>query len=110
MGFLGRRAGFVLLCALGLHARADQGWDGYITSLTLENDAVASSDRHYTQGSFLSYLSRDGALPRWMKVVSENLPTFGYEVGATKWGLGIGQEIYTPENLQTPQLQVGDRS
>ena len=90
-------------------AIAEQGWEGEIISLRLENDAVAQADRHYTQGSFLSYLSRDNAIPRWTGVVAENLPTFGYSVGATKAGFGVGQEIYTPEDLEASELQVGDR-
>ena len=81
---LGRRAGLTWLCAMALHAPAVRAaWDGETVSLRLENDATVSSDRHYTQGSFLSYLSRDNALAHWTKVVSENLPTFGYNVQAT---------------------------
>jgi len=88
---------------------AEQGWEGQIISLRLENDAVAQADRHYTQGSFLSYLSRDNGIPRWTSVLAENLPTFGYKVGATKAGFGIGQEIYTPEDLDASELLVDDR-
>ena len=110
MAYFGRRAGLIWLCVLTLHAPAAYaGWDGETVSLTLENDATVSSDRHYTQGSFLSYLSRDDALVHWTKVVSDNLPTFGYNVRAMKWGVGFGQEIYTPENLQSTELQVDDR-
>ena len=90
-------------------ATAEQGWEGQIISLRLENDAVARADRHYTQGSFLSYLSRDDGIPRWTGVLAGNLPTFGYTVGATKAGFGLGQEIYTPENLGSSELQVDDR-
>jgi hypothetical protein len=109
MAILGKAAGSVLLCATALQARAEQGWEGRVIALTLENDAVANSDRHYTQGSFLSYLSRDNELPRWTEVTLDAFPTFGYEPEARKWGFGIGQEIYTPEDLQTTELQVDDR-
>src|SRR2546426_4393810 len=109
MGFLGRRAGLMGLCALALYGRPACGWDGPIVSLRLENDATASSDRHYTQGGLLSYFSADDALPGWVKAVSDNLPTFGYDPRAAKWGVGFGQEIYTPENLLSPVLQTNDR-
>src|SRR6266850_1477981 len=109
MGFLGRRAGLTCLCALALHGRTACAWDGQIVSLRLENDATVSSDRHYTQGGLLSYLSADDAVPGWVKVVSDNLPTFGYKVGGAKWGIGVGQEIYTPEDLLSPVLQTNDR-
>jgi lipid A 3-O-deacylase len=109
MGFWGRRAGWICLCALALLGRTAWAWDGESVSLKLENDATVSSDRHYTQGGLLSYMSADDGLPGWMKVVSDNLPTFGYKVGAAKWGVGFGQEIYTPENLLSPVLQTNDR-
>ena len=90
-------------------ATAEQGWEGEIISLRLENDAVAQADRHYTQGSFLSYLSRDNEIPDWTAVAARKLPTFGFTVGATKGGFGVGQEIYTPEDLESSELQVADR-
>ncbi|MCI0744116.1 MAG: lipid A deacylase LpxR family protein [Verrucomicrobia subdivision 3 bacterium] len=98
----------ILLIASAL-ARGDQGWEGQIVSLTLENDAVASADRHYTQGAFLSYLSADDALARWTRALSDSLPAVGFELEARKWGIGVGQEIYTPENLQSAELLVDDR-
>src|SRR5262245_28625066 len=104
-----RKLGLVLACLLAGRARADQGWEGQIVSVTIENDAVVSSDRHYTQGSFLSYLSSDNTLPRWAEATLDVFPTLGYEPGAKKWGFGVGQEIYTPEDLQTSVLQVDDR-
>jgi hypothetical protein len=108
MRLQGWRVVLVALCA-ACSASAEQGWEGQIISLRLENDAVAKADRHYTQGSFLSYLSRDNAIPQWTVVLEESVPTFGYEVGATKWGFAVGQEIYTPEELESSELQIGDR-
>src|SRR5688572_18766567 len=98
-----------LFCALALPAHADQGWEGQIISLTAENDALSNSDRHYTQGARLSYLSADDALPRWSEVLSQSLPALGYSLSAQKFGFALGQEIYTPEDLQTTVLQVEDR-
>lgn len=114
MGLWGGRtavhaSGLALLCVTVLPARAEQGWEGEIISLTLENDAVANSDRHYTQGSFFCYRSADNTLPRWAELAVDALPAFGYEIRARKWGFGIGQEIYTPEELQTNVPQVNDR-
>jgi lipid A 3-O-deacylase len=109
MGLWGTKVGLALACATAWHAQAEQGWEGQIVSLTLENDAFASSDRHYTQGSFVSYLSSDNRLPRWTEVTLDVFPTFGYEPAAKKWGFGLGQEIYTPEDLRTSVLQLDDR-
>jgi lipid A 3-O-deacylase len=105
-----RPACILLLCILWTYrGRADDGWDGHIFSLLWENDATAGSDRHYTQGAGLSYLSTDNTLPEWVKAISHATPAFGYDIAAEKWGLAIMQEIYTPENLQTSALLVNDR-
>jgi len=108
MGSLGR-VGFLLLCAGTLAAHADQGWDGHVFTLTAENDAVVGDDRHYTQGARLSYLSADDAVPRWLRTVSGTFAAVGYDLEAQKYGIAIGQEIYTPETLQTSELQVDER-
>jgi lipid A 3-O-deacylase len=109
MNLWGIRVGLALACLTACCAQAEQGWEGRVVSLTFENDAFASSDRHYTQGSFISYLSADNRLPRWTDVTLDALPSFGYEATAKKWGFGLGQEIYTPEDLRNPDLQVDDR-
>src|SRR6185503_13103064 len=66
-------------------------------------------DRHYTQGAQLSYYSADDELPRWMHKAVDVLPAFGFEVEARKWGLNLGQQIYTPSDLKTSQLIEDDR-
>ncbi len=88
---------------------ADNGWEGQILSLGWENDATVGSDRHYTQGARISYLSRDNALPHWLERFSSRVPTLGLQVEAQKFGLALGQEIYTPEDLRNPKLIVNDR-
>jgi lipid A 3-O-deacylase len=101
---------FVLLLGLlSRSARADNGWEGHILSFVWENDATAGSDRHYTQGGRISYLSKDDMLPAWLKSFSDFVPVFGYELKAQKFGLAISQEIYTPEDLTATELVVTDR-
>src|SRR3954470_1874973 len=97
-----RPACILLVCIRWTYrGRADDGCDGHIFSLIWENDATAGSDKHYTQGAGLSYLSRDDALPGWLKNFSGWIPAVGYDIQAQKWGLSIMQEIYTPEDLQS---------
>ena len=100
---------FLMLACCPPSSRADNGWEGQILSLLWENDATAGSDKHYTQGAGISYLSRDNTLPRWLGRFSEWLPAIGYDVQAVKYGVAITQEIYTPENLQTAALVLDDR-
>lgn len=82
---------------------------GGVLSITEENDIVAATDRHYTQGFKLAYLCEDNYLPLWLKPAADVLPTWGYSLRASKIGWLIGQSIYTPAELLTAQLQVNDR-
>src|SRR5882724_3597663 len=88
---------------------ADNGWEDRILSLTWENDATFGTDRHYTQGARISYYSSDDALPKWLRRLSDGLPAIGLDVQARKFGLAVGQEIYTPEDLQTASAITTDR-
>jgi lipid A 3-O-deacylase len=88
---------------------ANDGWERRILSLGWENDAIDGTDKHYTQGARIDYLSADNTLPAWLQSFSGALPAFGYEVNAQKYGLGCGQEIYTPEDLDTPNPIPDDR-
>jgi hypothetical protein len=90
-------------------APADNGWEGHILSLTWENDAISDTDRHYTHGARVAYLSRDNALPRWARWLADHVPAVGMKKQADKLGLEAGQEIYTPEDLQNTALIPNDR-
>src|SRR2546428_3930655 len=93
----------VLFCAAA-STRADNGWEGHILSFMWENDATAGSDRHYTQGARISYLSKDDAMPNWLMRSASWFPALGFEPEARKFCLAISQEIYTPENLTATAL------
>ena len=91
---------FVLLAAL-LHLHADQGWEGHSLDLNWENDATRGSDRHYTQGARIRYLSSDEAAPGWLRSLSQSIPTLWFQSSAVKFGVEVGQELYTPQDLET---------
>jgi len=102
------------MLALGLAAglltsRADQGWEGQSLHLTWENDATRGSDRHYTQGAKIRYLSSDAGAPGWLEALLERIPALGFRADGVKFGLEVGQEIYTPENLDATQPIPNDR-
>jgi len=88
---------------------ADNGWEGQILSLTWENDAIVNRDKHYTQGAKIAYLSSDDSLPNWVDHLSRHIPALGLNTQAQKFGLAVGQEIYTPGNLQAANLITNDR-
>jgi len=99
----------LFLIASLVPSMADNGWEGQSLSLKWDNDFPDNTDRHYTQGLLISYLSSDRAVPRWLERFSDHLPALGLEVQARKFGLGVGQEIYTPANLVTSALVTNDR-
>ncbi|HUR46990.1 MAG TPA: lipid A deacylase LpxR family protein [Candidatus Saccharimonadales bacterium] len=90
-------------------AFANEGWEGQILSLKWENDAVDGTDKHYTQGAKLEYLSADDKFPSWLQSFSAALPAVGYELKAQKYGFALAQEIYTPEDLTNPNVVIDDR-
>ncbi len=68
-------------------------------TLTWENDLLAGTDRHYTNGLRVELTGRldPHALPSWLA---------GDEAA---WGLAVGQRIYTPERLDEAGLIGDDR-
>jgi hypothetical protein len=98
------------LCLCGtVPAGADQGWEGQSFWVTWENDATRGSDRHYTQGAMLRYLSSDAATPEWLKSFSHRIPDWGFESQGWKFGLEVGQQMYTPEDLDAVELVKDDQ-
>ena len=90
-------------------ALADQAEEGHSLALNVENDGPVRTDRHYTAGMRLTYWSADNAMPQWLRRFSEWLPAVGQHPVAYKFGFEIGQEIFTPELLDTSELVVDDR-
>jgi hypothetical protein len=104
----------MLIVALGfglwvIPVRADQGWEGDSLSINWENDATRDSDRHYTQGGRVLYLSSDDAAPEWMRSFSKWIPTWGFKEEGLKFGVELGQEIYTPEDLDATEVVKDDQ-
>ena len=90
-------------------ALADQGWEDQSLHLTWENDATRGSDRHYTQGARIRYLSSDKAAPDWMRRAVDGIPSVGFQSEALKFGVEVGQEMYTPEDLAAVAVIRRDR-
>ena len=68
-------------------------------TLTWENDLLAGTDRHYTNGLRVELSGRldPRVLPEWLAS------------GEATWGLALGQRIYTPERLDVAGLAADDR-
>jgi len=90
------------------NTRADGGWQGQVLSLRADNDFVFNTDRHYTHGAQLSYLSKDDDLPDWLHDFSHWVPV-GFKIEAEKFGIAAAQEIYTPADLTATAVVQDDQ-
>ena len=87
-----------------------------IITLQIENDFFtrwARSDKDYTNGLRLGWLSAPMSMPAWLTDIT-TVPTFLGEAPTTgavrRWGFSIGQNIYTPENTATSLPIPDDRA
>jgi hypothetical protein len=82
---------------------------GERVTVTLENDRFAGdTDRHYTSGVKLTWMGKAGPLPEWMAGLARLLPLI--EGGASlRWLVEVGQSMFTPETLRTPEPPPGER-
>jgi hypothetical protein len=94
------------LCGALRGAEFDQG---AVFSFIEENDLVVNTDRHYTQGIKLAFLFADGAVPKPVRWLSGVIPELWFERKVDKFGFQMGQSIYTPADITTPELLKSDR-
>ncbi len=101
---------FILNLLAGLSfGQANDGWEGHIFSAQWENDAIANSDRHYTQGARLSYLTSDNSTPGWTRRLSRGIASLGFNTLAEKLGFELAQEMHTPQDLQSRAVVEDDQ-
>jgi hypothetical protein len=92
--------------AMSLATLADDG-KGTLT-LALENDLFASGgDEHYTHGTEIAYVS-DTYMPGWFERAAALLP-FHDKDDETRFSWSLGQQMYTPDNLQAETVIADDR-
>jgi hypothetical protein len=77
-------------------------------SILLENDAFTGTDRHYTHGTRLSWLSAEDDLPAYGRWLGRNLPMLAAN-GRKRIGYALGQSMFTPDNIDLTTLQRNDR-
>lgn len=78
-------------------------------SFQVENDKIANTDRHYTNGVRISWVSdrrNDG--PHWTRKLLEKFYPLASPKGAGA-GLAIGHNIYTPTDTNATTLVANDR-
>jgi hypothetical protein len=82
-------------------------------TLEIENDyfGFSGADRHYTTGTRLSWLSAPTAperMPVWTSGPYTAWPIFAAE-GTRRWGFAMGQNIYTPTDVDRDVPDPKDR-
>lgn len=107
------------LAAAPALAQADAGGDREFLTFQVENDLfanVTNTDRHYTNGLQIAWLSRPQTnLPEWLAdfssppVYSVLFPTGNFDKKSHRIGVALGHAIFTPEDTATPFYQPNDR-
>jgi len=97
-------------------AEVDNAIDSNTFSFYLENDAFAKTDRHYTSGVRLTWISPDltnylehPRLPEWGRPLIDRLPFINEPGYQRAIYLSIGQNIFTPEDTERSDLIEEDR-
>ncbi|MBT4889524.1 MAG: lipid A deacylase LpxR family protein, partial [Rhodospirillales bacterium] len=80
-----------------------------------ENDMFSGSDRHYTNGIRLSWLSPSGETFKPLAMARDVLESIaldddpGHENKSVRLGFAVGQDMYTPEDRYSRTLISNDR-
>ena len=83
-----------------------------VFTIYFENDYFGGSDRHYTNGAKLSWLSADlsdWGQEGWRKGFIDFLPFVNRPEGQKNFGLAVGQNIYTPQDTELAIPDPADR-
>ena len=74
-----------------------------------ENDLFASTDKGYTNGVFAGWQSPSADPPRWLSWIGRHSLFMLPNDGALRWGIGAGQNIYTPSDIDRRVPDPTDR-
>jgi len=98
--------GFVIACLFAAAALAEDG-KGTLT-VALENDLFgAGTDKHYTHGTEVTYVS-DTYQPAWFLKLASWMPFYEPNV-ESRFAVSVGQQIYTPSDIERTDLIKDDR-
>nr|WP_067665552.1 lipid A deacylase LpxR family protein [Ferrimonas marina] len=78
--------------------------------MTIDNDGAIGSDRDYSSGLFLQYHAGNQAVaqaPDALQRLSHWLP--GHDRQQLGWSVALGQQIWTPEDIEAPLPPEGER-
>lgn len=106
----------LLLLPLTAMAQVKKAKDFKTFTFYLENDVFADRDRHYTNGLKLTWISPDltdyqnnSGVPKWSYPLIKGLPFVNKPGFQRSISLSVGQNIYTPEDIERSDLIKKDR-
>ena len=79
-----------------------------IVNLVVENDVFVGTDRHYTSGVMLNYISGVDDGPRRLRNLGVRFPGMD-EDDRMHVSVSVGHEIFTPTNIRATRLLEDDR-
>jgi hypothetical protein len=94
----------LLLSTVDADGRAYAGSWG----IEFDNDRFVDTDRHYTHGTRLFWLSDAGDTPDWAQRLAVALPRIDGP-GALRLGAVIGQDMFTPDDISDADIVADDR-
>lgn len=107
-----------VFCLLCLGASPGQGAENDDNTLMFywENDVFSDTDRYYTNGFKLLWISgplgsyaEDQRMPGWGNRSIESLPVLNRPATTKHIAISLGQKIYTPRDIDNPDLITDDR-
>jgi len=78
-------------------------------SFTLENDLFSGTDRYYTSGFTFAWRSSSYDPPPWLAFLTARDSLLFPEGGEARWGLALGQKIFTPTDIERRNPDPRDR-
>jgi len=108
----------LFICLFPPQARAADDAARRVNTFTLymENDLFYNTDRQYTHGTKLSWISPDLAeyrenplIPAWSYPFIEHVPFINEPGDQRSISVSLGQNMYTPEEIERSELIVDDR-
>lgn len=89
-------------------ASRQEGRAGALT-VQVENDLFGGgTDRHYTNGLRVSWVSAENAVPGFVRDIGRLFPLFRDD-GTVRWSVSGGQNMYTPSDIRDSALLRDDR-
>ena len=78
-------------------------------TLVIENDILAGTDRHYTNGVHLSWLSASGDVSEGAREAAAWVPFLLAPEGERRIGYSFGQSMFVPSDIKIREPQPKDR-